>query len=60
MDPCYYQALHQVATGVFIAGFPHLSEFAKKDITNFIQEFYRQIESKDGVNFFLKNCGKLL
>jgi len=43
-----------------IAGFPHLSESAKKDITNFINGFYWQIESKDGVNFFLKNCGKLL
>jgi hypothetical protein len=68
--PCYSKEIFKQTLDIFkskksqvmgiISGFPHLSESAKKDITNFINGFYRQIESKDGVNFFLKNCGKLL
>ena len=43
-----------------IADFAYLSDWAKKDMANFIKEFYQQIESKDAMNFFLKNCGKKL
>ncbi len=68
--PCYSKETFDQTLGIFInnksrvmeiiADFPHLSQSAKKDITNFIGEFYQQIEKKDGVNFFLKNCGRML
>ncbi len=68
--PCYSKEIYEQTLELFInkksqvlgtiADFPQLSESAKKDITNFINGFYKQVESEDGVNFFMKNCGKLL
>ena len=42
-----------------IEQFEYLSGGAKNDIKNFVQGYFRQIESKTAENFFLKNCGNL-
>ena len=40
-----------------IQDFSYLSDGSKKDMHNYILGFYKQIESKNAENFFLKKCG---
>ena len=43
-----------------IESFQYLSDGVKNDIKNFVQGFFRQIESPTAEKFFLKNCGQKL
>ena len=68
--PCYSKETFSKTIELFIekkssvlstiADFAYLSNWAKKDMDNYIKEFYKEIESKNAMNFFLKNCGKKL
>ena len=68
--PCYTENVFKQTVESFldqkeeiyrtINDFPYLSLKAKKDLTGFIDEFYTQIEGKNAVDYFLKNCGQML
>ena len=65
--PCYSREIFEQTVELFknkksevfdtIENFTHLSDGSKKDIINFVSGFYRQLESQDSVDFFMKNCG---
>lgn len=67
---CYSEGVFKKAIASFLTkkdevystinDFPYLSPNVKKDLTSFIGEFYSQIESKNAVEYFLRNCGRLL
>lgn len=68
--PCYSKEVFQKTVDLFlskksevmttVSGFQYLSDSGRKDMTSYINSFYKQLESKDAVNYFLKNCGKNL
>ena len=68
-SPCYSAELFAQVLNKFIdkksailntiENFEQLSAGSRKDINSFVQGFYKQIESKQAENFFLKNCGTL-
>jgi hypothetical protein len=68
-SPCYDAEMYKTVIQKFISkkdqmfdiidSFSHLSDASKKDLHNFLQGFYKQIESQGSENFFLENCGNL-